>query len=32
MSDLRDLRARLAVGGPASAEAGPDEDPVRWDT
>jgi uncharacterized protein DUF6542 len=32
MSDLRDLRARLAAGTPATADGEADEDPVRWDT
>jgi hypothetical protein len=32
MDDLRDLRARLAAGGPTTSESDSDEDPVRWDT
>jgi hypothetical protein len=31
MDDLRDLRARLAAGGPTGADTDSDEDPVRWD-
>jgi hypothetical protein len=32
LDDLRDLRARLAAGGPSTSETDFDEDPVRWDT
>jgi hypothetical protein len=31
MDDLRELRVRLAAGGPATPETDVDEDPVRWD-
>jgi hypothetical protein len=31
ISDLRELRIRLAAGGPATPETDFDEDPVRWD-